>query len=230
MMTESTMAKQTLRRDFTLTLLTLGTVAGPMYIFAGLFQILIRPGFDITRHDLSLLSNGELGWIQVLNFLLTGLFVVAAAVGMNRVLKSGLGNRFAPIMIGLFGLGMIGAGLFSADPVNGFPPGIPSQVTTHGILHFVTGGIGFLGFITACFIFARRFASLHERQWSRFSFITGLVFLFAFIGIAVGSQPTSPVLSLVTLAFWGAIILGFSWLSALCIHLQHDHKIALTSR
>ena len=52
--------------------LTCGMAAGPLYILVGIIQIAIRPGFDPTRHALSLLSNGDLGWIQVSNFLMTG--------------------------------------------------------------------------------------------------------------------------------------------------------------
>jgi hypothetical protein len=39
-------------------LLTCGVIAGPLYIVLGVIQMLIRPGFDIRRHALSLLSNG----------------------------------------------------------------------------------------------------------------------------------------------------------------------------
>ncbi len=54
------------------TLLACGVVAGPLYLIVGLTQALTRPGFDITRHDLSLLSNGDLGWVQISNFVLSG--------------------------------------------------------------------------------------------------------------------------------------------------------------
>ena len=43
---------------------TAGAIARPMYIGVGLAQALLRPGFDLMRHDLSPLSNGDLGWIQ----------------------------------------------------------------------------------------------------------------------------------------------------------------------
>ena len=45
-------------------LLCCGVLAGPIYIVVGLVQALTREGFDLTRHDLSLLANGRLGWIQ----------------------------------------------------------------------------------------------------------------------------------------------------------------------
>jgi hypothetical protein len=51
-----------------------------------------------TRHPLSLLGLGGLGWIQITNFMVTGFMVagppfVAAAVGMRRVPHSGQGSR-----------------------------------------------------------------------------------------------------------------------------------------
>ena len=45
----------------TKTLLVCGVIAGPVYIALGIFQMLVRPGSIPTRHDLSLMSNGEFG-------------------------------------------------------------------------------------------------------------------------------------------------------------------------
>ena len=69
--------------ELTRTLLTCGIAAGPLYVALGALQILIRPGFDPTRHDLSLMSNGDLGWIQIANFIITGLLVIAGAIGIR---------------------------------------------------------------------------------------------------------------------------------------------------
>ena len=40
----------------------------------------------LSPHPLSLLSLGDLGWIQIANFVVTGLLVTACAIGMRRVL------------------------------------------------------------------------------------------------------------------------------------------------
>ena len=77
----------TLHSKATRALLTCGLIAGPVYIVVGLIQMFIRPGFDIRRHALSLLSNGELGWIQIANFMVTGALLIAASIGMRRVLR-----------------------------------------------------------------------------------------------------------------------------------------------
>jgi hypothetical protein len=198
-------------------LLTCGILAGPLYIIVGLIQMAIRPGFDITRHALSLLANGDLGWIQILNFLMTGVLLVAGAVGVRHTLQPGPGSNWGPRMLGLYGLGMVGASIFSADPALGFPPGTSlenNSISWHGMLHFVVGTIGFIGFISACFIFARRFRFYQKPGWTWYSLITGILFLVSFVGIASGSK--GPV----SLFFAIAIVLGFIWISALLSSLR----------
>ena len=200
-------------------LLNCGIAAGPLYILLGLLQMAIRPGFDITRHSLSLLANGDLGWIQILNFLVTGILLIAGAIGMKRALKSGPGSRWARRMLGLYGLGLIGASIFSADPALGFPPGTPLEnnpISWHGMLHLIVGTIGFIGFIATCFMLARRFNSLQRPGWAWYSLITGILFLVSFVGIASGSK--GPV----SLFFAIAVVLGFAWISALLSSLKAE--------
>jgi hypothetical protein len=198
-------------------LLTCGVAAGPFYVVVGLLQMAIRPGFDIRRHALSLLSNGDLGWLQIANFVITGALLFAGAIGMKRAIREGRGSTWAPRMIGLYGIALVGAGIFSADPALGFPPGTPESgtpISWHGMMHFVVGAIGFAGFIAACFILARRHAALHRRAWSNFSWITGVLFLASFVGIASGSKgPFSLIFAL-------AVVLGFSWLSVVFWQLR----------
>ena len=200
-------------------LLAGGVIAGPLYMGVGVIEILIRPGFDIRRHELSLMSIGDLGWIQIASFLVTGLLVLGCAVAMRQVMRSGRGRTWGPILVGLYGLGLIAAGIFVADPINGFPPGIPesSSISWHALLHFVSAAIAFVGLIAACFVFARRFAALHERGWARYSLLTGILFLGAFVGIASGAK-----LSALVLAFWGAVIIGWAWLSVMAARLMSE--------
>ena len=199
-------------------LLACGVVAGPLYLVVGLAQAFTRPGFDITRHDLSLLSNGDLGWIQVANLIITGLLVIASAVGMRQALYDGIGKTWGPLLVGVYGLGLIGAGIFKADPAMGFPVGTPADAMTisaHGLLHFITGGVGFLALIAACFVFARRFASLHQRGWAAYSVITGMVFFAGFFGIASGSGNSWTVLGL-----WIGVVFAWTWISVMTRRLM----------
>jgi hypothetical membrane protein len=201
------------RGRVTRSLLGYGVLAGPLYVVAVLVQALIRPGFDLLHDDASLLANGDLGWIQVANFLATGACVIAFAVGLGRA----LGATWAPRLVGAYGIGLIGAGAFAADPMNGFPAGAPAgrpdMISAHGILHLVFAGIGFLCLIAACIVMARRFMSERRRAWMVFSIVTGIGFLAAFAGVASGSGSAA-----VLLAFWAALILVWTWIAALAVH------------
>ena len=214
-------------RDAKLTrvLLLCGVVAGPLYVIVGVIEMLTRPGFDPTRHDLSLMSNGDWGWIHISLLILTGLLTIAGAVGMRRVLRGGRGGTWGPILLGIYGLGLIGAGFFTADPALGFPPGTPANahaVSWHGLLHFICGGIGFLGLIAACFVFARRFAAQRQRGWVAYSVATGVIYLAAFAGIAVGSNSVGVIMTIVILAFSVAVVLGWAWVSAMAVKLLSE--------
>jgi hypothetical protein len=192
----------------TKSLLGYGVIAGPFYVVVSLAQALTRDGFDLTRHSWSLLSNGDLGWLQITNFVLTGLMVLAFAAGLRRA----TGRRTAPVLIGIYGASLIAAGALRADPSEGFPVGTPAgqgPVSWHGLGHFAAGGIGFLCLIAACFVVSRALPS----GLALFSRITGVGFLAGFIGIASGSG--NPV---TVLAFVAAVLLAWTWLSSLAVH------------
>jgi hypothetical protein len=175
-------------------------------------QGLTREGFDFSRHQWSLLANGDLGWIQVTNFVLTGLMLVAFAVGLGRALVGGAGERWAARLAGLFGLSMVTAGIVRADPALGFPVGVPDgvgEVTTRGILHFAAAGLGFTAIAAACFVLARRFRTDGDRAMARFSLVTGVAFLGAFLAVASGGGSVAA-----NLLFTAAVVLVFTWIAA----------------
>lgn len=198
-------------------LLLAGAVAGPLYLVVGLIQAFTRPGFDIRRHDLSLLANGDLGWIQMSNLIVSGLLVIAGAVGIRRCLASGRGRTWGPLLVGVYGIGLIGAGFFTADPALGFPAGTPADapnVSWHGLMHLVCGAVGFLALIAGCFVFASRFAAGGERRWAAYSVVTGIVFFLAFAGIAAGSGNGWAILG-----FWIGVVLAWSWVTAMAVRM-----------
>jgi hypothetical protein len=203
----------------TTALLTCGVIAGPLYIVVVVLQMLTREGFDISRHPASLLSNGDQGWIQIASFLVNGLLYVACGIGLYRVLgpAAGRGGVWGPRLIGVLGAGMIGAGVFTADPVDGFPPGTPvgppTTVSWHGMLHFLVAGVGFLALVAACHIFARRYAAAGNRGLAALSWVTGALFLAGW-----GSIFALPGVRAANVAFAVAIALALAWASLLAAH------------
>lgn len=217
--TTSTDAPSSCNTDTAVTksLLAYGVIAGPIYLAVVAVQALTRDGFDMSRHAASLLSNGDLGWIQIATFIVTGLMSVAAAVGMRRAISAGRGRTWGPRLVGLWGAGLIAAGLFRADPMDGFPVGTPeaaSAVSWHGALHMVSAGVGFFALIAACIVFARRFAAEGKRGRAAYSAITGVFFFASFAGLASGSHSAAGVL-----AFWAAVVMAWAWLSMVSLHL-----------
>lgn len=198
-------------------LLACGVAAGPLYMLVGLAQAVTRDGFDMRRHALSLLSNGDLGWIQIANFMASGALVIAGALGVRRRLHPGPGGTWGPILLGLFGVGLIGSGVFVADPGAGFPPGTvpPATMTSSGLLHFVFGGLGFYALIAAGFVFARRFWSRGERGWAVYSAGTSTGFFAAFAAIASGSTSSA-----VIVAFYVAVAWVWAWHASVSARLM----------
>jgi hypothetical protein len=208
-------------------LLATGVVAPTLFVAVLLLAGATRAGYDPVRHLGSLLSLGDQGWIQIANFIGTGILFVAFAIGLRRALASGPGSRWAPILLGGVGIGLIIAGVFTTDPAYGFPPGTPPgpQVTTtwHGVVHFV-GAIlvfGFIGLIGglpwACFVIARRAQRMGDRRMFAYSVASGLGMAIFFVAaFAVpGSQPGAS--DFAGLFQRISIVIGWTWIVVLSL-------------
>jgi len=196
--------------------LVAGAVAGPLYVCVGTIEAVLRRGFDIRIHSLSLLANGSIGWIHSAMMVTTGLLTVIGALGLSAAQRAS--RRSYAMIIGLvvYGSGIAVAGLLRADPADGFPLGTPAGppavLTASGIGHLVAGGIGFLGLIVACLACARGAARTGDRVWAACSAAIGVYYLVAFAGIASGAG--NPVINI---AFTVAVALGWGWVTALCV-------------
>lgn len=160
-------------------LLLFGLLTGPLFIGLAFVQVLIRPGFDLRRDAISLLSLGDLGWLQITNFLLSGALAIVLALGMRRALHPGRASTWGPLLVALYGLGFLVGGLFTTDPSFGFPPGapqgMPASMSWHAVLHSIGFFMAFLSIIPACFVFARRYAGRGQWRWTGYSIASGLV-------------------------------------------------------
>jgi len=209
-------------------LLLCGAIAGPFFTGVWFIQGLIRSGYDPMRYAISSLSVGELGWIQIANFLITGSLILAVSVVLRQILQGPSGSVWGPVLIGLVGVGLIGAGLFVSDPLNGYPPGtplIPTERTTHGILHDLFGVPVFLGLPIACFVFARLFARRGEHNWAWYSRLSGIGMFAVFFVARLGFRmlETYPALA----ANFGllqriTLIIGFAWLTMLAVYMLQN--------
>src|SRR5256885_6259149 len=161
-----------------------------------LVQAFTRPGFDLRRHAISMLSLGDLGWIQTSNFVATGLLVLALAAGVRRALHPGRAGTWGPLLLGAYGIGMLSAGVFPTDPALGFPAGAPAgepaTFSWHANLHNVAFMVAFTGLVAACLVLARREAGLGRWGWAAYCAGTGLAAPALIALAAAGVLPAGP--------------------------------------
>ena len=191
-------------------------VAGPILFFA-VFTVLgaTRTGYDPVRHFVSLLSLGEGGWIQVVNFVVSGLLIVGFGAALRRRWTSGRGATWGPRLVMAVGLGLIVSGVFSGDPALGYPPGtpdgLPANASWHAGIHYLGALMVFVGLATASLIAAARERASGRGGLAAYSLISGLVTLagwlapFALAG-AGGVVTTSGLWQRI------AIVAGWQWL------------------
>jgi len=193
----------------TRSLLGWGVVAGPFYLVVGLALALTREGFELSEHQLSLLMLGDGGWMQATNLVLTGLMVLAAALGVHRALD----GSAAAVLLAVAGLGLVGSGIFPPDPMGGFPPGEPEVATTSGILHLAFGLVQFLSVAAAAFVMARWFTHRGDAGAATHSRITGVVVILGFVGGA--AIPTSVGVALL----WLVVLAEWAWLAVTSVRV-----------
>lgn len=210
----------------TRTLLGCGAVGAVLFVLIFLLDGATRPGYDPVYHPVSALSLGNRGWIQIANFVLTGLLMVAFAVGLRRALYPGRGALWGPLLFGAFGLSLVCSGIFVMDPMQeytpGAPAGIPQDVSWHHIVHDVFGIIVFLSLPIACFVFARRFAAKPARLgWTAYSLITGLALLMLLVAFGTAWENDSPVGGLIQRAM---LIVGLGWVALVAVYLMAEYR------
>jgi hypothetical protein len=178
-----------------------------------LVQMFIRDGYDLRRHPISLLALGDLGWIQIVNFFVTGLLILAGAVGLRRALWGGRGATWTPRLAGALGAGLIVAGTFPTDAVYGFPAGAPSGLVNpswHALIHAFGALVGVVGLATAMFVHARRLTEENRPGLAVLSRAAAL----AMIALACWPDQTSNSLRMAI-----TVTIAFIWLSAVTASL-----------
>jgi hypothetical membrane protein len=202
-------------------LLACGAIGPLLFILVFLVLGATRPGYNPYRHPISSLSIGDTGWIQAANFLVTGLCILAFAIGVRRSLLSTKGGTWGPLLIGLTGIGFFGAGIFTTDPLFGYPASttiLLSQYTVHGHLHDLCSILVFLGLPAACFVFCRRFVTLRNGKCAAYSLLTGLAMLATSVLASIAFMQSPSFVSFAGVFQRVSVSLGLIWLTLLSIH------------
>jgi hypothetical membrane protein len=200
--------------------LALAGVVGPI-LFLSVLTILgfLRPGYSQIRQAGSDLGIGPNAWILNLSFVITGLLLIAFAIGFFLLMRQVLGRgwrRTCLVLLILSGTGWIIAGIFTEAP---------ATVTLHWALGVP---LAFLSPLVVCFIVGRQWRRVSEwRGYGRYSLLTALgvvVFYLLTYAFFIPSSPLSGihiggllerVLILVVLAWY--VVIGwrlFVWVGS----------------
>jgi hypothetical protein len=206
-------------------LLRAGAVAAPLFTVAVLAQAALRPGYDLTRHPASVLAQGEHGWVQIAVFLVTGALTLAGAVGIRHTVgdlrgpqgeasRAGLvGGRLVAGLLAVQGAGLVVAGIFRMDPVDGFPVGTPAgqpeTFSTAALVHNAAGSVSFLALIVACFVLARRIGG----RWAAVGVAAGVAFTAGLVWALSGGAAGSLTLFL-------GVVVAWTWVAATEVRLS----------
>jgi hypothetical protein len=131
-------------------LLTCGIIGVFLFIIMFPIQGQLRVAYSPIKFPISSLSIGEFGWIQISNFIIAGSLIFLSSIGFRQATPLLKNSLLTSILIGAVGLGLVGAGIFSTDPLYGYPTTEPLKIvsfTIHGQLHHVLSISAFFVFL-----------------------------------------------------------------------------------
>jgi hypothetical membrane protein len=195
-----------------------GFVAPMLFIGLVILQGVRQPDYDHVRLPISALAAWPLGWVQVVNFCVTGMLCILFARGMHRAVMPLRRNIGAPLLM-LNGLGLLAVGAFSWKMVDGVPTETPAHVVG-AVVTFVSVAIGLASL-------SRRFRC--DPAWSNLATYTlvtglgifGLFVTLAFYAIDVGTplHPWAGLIQRLLLVVW------FAWIIVAAMRLRHIDNV-----
>jgi hypothetical protein len=206
-------------RGVTCSLLGCGAVAGPIFLGTAVAEGAVRADYHPLRHPVSSLALGSRGGVQAANFAVTGLLMLAGTLGLSRA-EWAARTRTGPVLLAAAGVGMLGSAAFVTDPVSGYPPGTPDQLTertTPGLLHDLFGVPTFLGLPTAEAVYAAAFWRGGRRGWAMYSAGSSVAMLATFMLASAAFAQTPALVRFGGLLQRIAVGSGFGWLTAVAV-------------
>lgn len=151
----------------------------PLFLAVVLGEGALRPDYEPLHRFGSELALGDRGWIQIANFVGSGLLVLAFSAGLRRSLPPGRGSHALPLLTALTGTCLVVAGVFPTDPLtNGVASGEP---TLAGTVHTANALPFHAALAGAALVAAWRARTVPgQRAWAWYCLGTGALVLVAF--------------------------------------------------
>ena len=219
-------AVHVLERRSVIVALAAAGIAGPVvFAVVALVQSLLRSDHSLVEHPISALAAGPSGWVQDVNFLVFGLFMIAYAIGLHLGVRPARWGVVGLAFLVLSGIGLLWAVLFPAtDATGAFQENrllhIPGFIMT-----FLGGGIGLI-------VMSRRMA--RDPRWqsvATFALVTGIAMLVLFlVGGGLVRPPGAPLHPWFGLFQWILLAVWFPCTVVLALRLLRLARAAGSRR
>jgi Protein of unknown function (DUF998) len=200
-------------------LLRCGMWAGPLFTAVFLAEGTVRDGYRPLRHPVSSLALGPRGWIQTVNFAVTGVLTLAGAAGLRLTGDRLAGSRAGPVLVAAAGAGLIASAAFRTDSVGGYPPGtpdMPAGFSRAGTAHNLAAIPVFFGLPAAAAGYGWRSWRAGQRPgFAVYCATTAVIMPVTMVLAGAGFGQSSRLGGYGGLFQRASIITGFAWLTAL---------------
>jgi hypothetical protein len=199
-----------------------GALSGPLFILTFIIEGVMRKHYSEVSNPVSMLALGSFGWVQVINFLITGVLVLAFANGLWRRYRTSPVMSASASLIAILAFGIIGAGVFTTDAGVVQLHGLLNQtwhLSLHGLFHRCFAASTFLVLPASSFVMARQFCQWRQTGWAIYSLLSGIGSLLFFFLLAHAIDLTDGVGGYAGLYERISIVIGLGWLSILAVKL-----------
>ena len=155
--------------------LALAGIVAPIWFTAlVVLQGFLQPDYSHVRLPISALAAWPTGWIQNVNFYVTGALTMIFAIALHRGVQPTRHGAIGCALFAMGGLGIVLAGVFPWKMVDGVPTETPPHVVG-AIMAFAAGGLGFV-------VISRRLhVDTRWRDLATYTMWTGVAVLLLFI-------------------------------------------------
>src|SRR5918993_4723343 len=195
--------------------LAVAGIIGPVFFTA----LVVLQGFLVSEYShvrmpISALAAWPTGWIQSLNFYITGTLTIVFALALNRGVQPSTRGHLGVVFLAIGGVGLLLVGLFPWTMVAGVPTETPPHVVG-AVMVFAATGLGLIVFSRRMLVDPR----CHDlATYTMYSGIAVLLLFFAlgFFAIEEGTplHPWAGLLQRMLCAVW------FTWMVVLAVRLR----------
>jgi uncharacterized membrane protein len=203
-----------------------GMIGPILFVIVFILEDFFSPDYNWLSTAVSEHSLGSCGWIQITNFIVSGMLLLVFARGVAKEFNEGIASKLGPLLLTILAVCIVASGPFVTDPA----PVIlfSNQATWHGNVHGLLGAIAFTLMPLSCFVYYYR--SRKDLKWKRFakwSLVACFITLVGIVLLKVEQQRLlEPTAMGILVGFFQRIVLitYFSWVFsfALAIYRQSN--------